>query len=88
LLLILQTFFTLSQTSHLNKEANCTEPFPLVRVPGRDKPDCWIEGFIGGGEDGGAIFGIFNGLLEAAAKLTNVTSKLAQSTTLLLLVVK
>jgi hypothetical protein len=48
-------------------------------------PDGRIKGFVGGREDGGAIFGLLDGLLEAAAKLANVAGELAQTATLLLL---
>jgi hypothetical protein len=33
LLLIIQTLFTFYNTSYLNEEVNCTEPFLLVSVP-------------------------------------------------------
>ena len=49
------------------------------------KPDSRVEGLVGRGEDGGAIFGILDGLLEAAAELANVAGKLAQPAALLLL---
>ena len=49
------------------------------------KPESGVEGLVGRGEDCGTLFGVFDGLLEAAAVLANVSGELAESTSLLFL---